>query len=179
MGNCVNNSEGNCVNISEDNCVNNSTELPKIYTATLPLARHSYNGVYKYCTFNDIYDGDTADINFYDGDKIIKTPFRFFGYDSAEMKPLKSIINRESIIKNAHNDKHYLADLLVGPLVVKFMENEKYGRMMGEVWKVKSTKLKEEDLAKSDELIDDNCVNKLMIAGGHGVVYYGGRKNIV
>lgn len=152
--------------------------LPAIFTTNISeVQRFTYNGIYKYCRFVDIYDGDTGDICFYSDDRVIRSRFRFYGYDSAEMKPLKSIITRDSIIAKAHEDKKYLEGLLQDKyLVVQFKENEKYGRMMGNVWRVNNATFPENKLADHPELIDDNCINKLMIIAGHGYEYYGGKK---
>jgi hypothetical protein len=151
---------------------------PKIFLSDLSnVPRLTYEGQYKYCIFNHIYDGDTADIFFYDNNRIIRAPFRFYGYDSAEMKPLKSAPNRQNIIAQAQQDKEYLSSLILNKqLVVQLMHNEKYGRMMGIAWIVIDTSVPEDELSKHPELIDANCVNKQMINSGHGKIYFGGKK---
>lgn len=158
-------------------CNTNKNRLPIIFTTNLSnIKRYSHAGKYRYCKFDQIYDGDTADIYFYDNSTIIRFAFRFYGYDSAEMKPLKSDPNREQIKKAAKEDKLALENLLKDKyLVVHFMENEKYGRMMGNVWIVNDTNISEDQLENHPDLIDDNCINKIMLRG-HGKVYYGGKK---
>jgi hypothetical protein len=161
------------------NCIkNNKVVVPNIFTADLSrVQRFTYNGQYKYCRFVDIYDGDTGDICFWSDNRFVRAGFRFYGYDSAEMKPLKSIITRDSIIAQAHRDKRHLESLLADQyLVVQFMKNEKYGRMMGNVWRVRDVSMPDDKLAEHPELTDDNCINKLMIKAGHGYIYTGGPK---
>ena len=162
------------------NCCKNGVSLikPDIFTADISkVARHSYAGQYKYCRLDNIYDGDTADIYFFDESRIVRRPFRFYGYDSAEMKPLKKLVNREEIKAQAVSDKQFLSSLITNQkLVVKFMENEKYGRMMGEIWRVANNNVPEENLSMHPDLIEMNNITNIMINSGHGKPYYGGSK---
>ena len=164
------------------NCIKNnkitSPALPSIFTTDISqVQRFTYNGQYKYCRFATIYDGDTGDICFNSDGGTIRARFRFYGYDSAEMKPLKSVATRDNIIAQAHRDKKHLEDLIHDRfLVVNFKENEKYGRMMGNVWRVNNVTFPEHKLAEHPELSDDNCINKLMVKDGHGYMYFGGEK---
>lgn len=163
---------GNCCTFAE------KTTQSNIFTSDISnIPRHTYSGQFKYCRLSNIYDGDTADIYFYDGLNIIRSPFRFYGFDSAEMKPRVLISNREEVKHQAIADKNYLTSLVENKkLVVRFMENEKYGRMMGEVWRITNEKIPSELLSTHPELIDSNNIAKLMIVSGHGKPYYGGKK---
>lgn len=141
------------------------------------INRQTYKDQYKYCRIDYIYDGDTADIFFLDNNKVIRHPFRFYGYDSEEIKQLKTDEDRDIKKQKALDDKNYLTKLVHNQyLVVKFTENEKYGRMMGWIWRVKDITWPEESLANHPELIDNNCINKEMILSGHGKIYNGGKK---
>lgn len=170
---------GNCIlfkNPTENKI--SETNIPPIFITDITnIPRHSYNGEYKYVVFDHIYDGDTADIYFYDNDNIIRNPFRFYGYDSAEIKPLLNTPNRELVIKQAQDDREFLRTILRNNyLVAKFMPNEKYGRMMGQIWRVLDVSLPEKELSKHPELIDNNQINLLMINSKHGKPYFGGKK---
>jgi endonuclease YncB( thermonuclease family) len=168
-------------------CINNKNTTEKNITQFTPtifdidisnINRQTYTGIYKYCRFSNVYDGDTADIYFFDEFKVVRRPFRFYGYDSAEIKPLKSASNRDEIKIQAHEDLKFLAVLLVNSkCVVKFMDNEKYGRMMGQVWKINDSSIPEHLLMSHPELIEDNNIASIMIKSGHGKPYYGGSKN--
>jgi hypothetical protein len=56
------------------------------------------------------------------------------------------------------------------------MENEKYGRMMGEIWKVGTDNVLEENLSMHPDLTETNNITNIMINSGHGKPYYGGSK---
>lgn len=163
---------GNCCQASINEPIPNifSTDISKV-------DRYTYADQYKYARFDNIYDGDTADIYFLDNQKIIRSQFRFYGYDSAEMKPLKKLENRKDIVLQAINDKEYLTSLIINrKCVVKFMKNEKYGRMMGIVWKINNDNIPEDMLSTHPELIESNNICNIMINSGHGNIYYGGSK---
>ena len=158
--------------------VDNNDQIPSIFDANISkIERQTYAGQYKYCRLDHVYDGDTADIYFYDNDKIIRHAFRFYGYDSAEMKPSKSDVHRDEIKLHAQDDKQFLTTLVQNrKLVVRFMENEKFGRMMGTVWLISNSGVPESLLAQHPELIDANNICNIMINSGHGKPYYGGKK---
>ena len=139
------------------------------------IEKQSYNNQFHYCRIDNVYDGDTADIYFRDGNKVVRNRFRFYGYDSAEMKPPKKIENREEIKNQAILDKQHLSSLVSNSkLIVEFQNNEKYGRMMGKVWRVNNINHPERDLKNHPELIEGNYITFLMIQSGHGKPYFGG-----
>ena len=113
----------------------------------------------------DIYDGDTCTIVFnYKGD-LIKYKARCFGYDSAEMKPLKSIKNRDEVIKSAKDAKEKFKDLTKWDTMlvfIKFGKFDKYGRILGTVY--------------NNDKLD---INEEMIKLGHGYPYDGGTKRSI
>jgi endonuclease YncB( thermonuclease family) len=154
------------------------TKVPLIFTINKSnINRYSFDGQYKYASFDNIYDGDTADIYFIENDKVIRSAFRFYGYDSAELKPLRADPNRNYIIRQAILDKEFLISQLNNKyFVVQFMKNEKYGRMMGKVWKVTDASIDENKLSTHPELTDGNQINLIMIKNGHGKPYFGGKK---
>ncbi len=178
---------GNCLGVGMYNCLsakthdNNQILKPSIFSLDISnISRHSYAGQYKYCRISNIYDGDTADIYFYDEVNVMRFPFRFYGYDSAEIKPLRILSNRNEIKQQAQDDKQYLTSLVENnKLVVQLMENEKYGRLMGEVWRITDDTFPENNLVCHYELTDINNISKLMIQSGHGKPYYGGKKEVL
>lgn len=130
----------------------------------------------------DIYDGDTCSIVIYLKGKPIKFRVRCAGYDSPELKPLKSIENREKIIKLAMESRNYFVTLTTNCFIVvdgTYSKNElkeilkhntklvtiicggwdKYGRLLGDFY------------------VDGIHVNKKMIEQGFAVPYDGGSKN--
>lgn len=154
-----------------------STEK-SIFTSDInSIKRSTYEGEYKYCRMDDVYDGDTADIYFMDGGKIIRRTFRFYGYDSEEMKQPKLAPNRDRLKAAAEDDKAFLSSLVLEKkLVVHFMKPDKYGRLLGTVWKVTDVSIPENQLQNHPEAIDVNNICNIMIGTGHGKPYYGGHK---
>lgn len=83
---------------TKDLLSNNFTELTKF----------TFNGIITKARVIDVYDGDTVTIVFYFHDIPIKDSFRLFGYDSPEMKPPKTLINRDLHIRAATIVRDYL-----------------------------------------------------------------------
>ena len=112
----------------------------------------------------NIYDGDTFSVIFEYRGEIIKYKCRCLGYDTAEMKPSLSNINREHEKELAHKAKDRLEFLLnKNPsklIKIECFEFDKYGRILIKVW----------------NMIDEECINDIMIREGHGKMYGGGTK---
>jgi hypothetical protein len=162
-------------NIKDKNIINELRESDN----TTPF--FSLNGLKTVGKIVDVYDGDTCTINIIIPN-IIKTKFlgfiktkttyviqkykcRMNGYDSAEMKPLKSDINRELIKKKAIEDRDYFCKLVKfsdnhnNIINIECLEFDKYGRLLINIFN------------------DDNIkINDLMIENNHGYVYSGGTK---
>lgn len=129
-----------------------------------------------------VYDGDTITIyipmkisiysnmsyDFIDpinlNDKTIcnyEIKLRLFGIDTPELKPLKTLPNREEHIKKAYKAKEFLENLILNKIVqVKFLSNDKYGRPLAYIY------------------IDSTNINELMIQKGYANKYNGGTKEI-
>ena len=138
----------------------------KLLQADKSIKYFSFEGIKCKARIVDIYDGDTCTIVFnYKGD-LIKYKARCFGYDSAEMKPLKSIENREEHIKKAHEDKEFFSKLVMynnGICDVELLNFDKYGRI----------------LVKFFGENKNISINDIMIKNNHGYAYDGGRKKNV
>ncbi len=176
MGNCFSTNKTEHIPVQQTTIKVNE---PDIFNADISkIERQTYEGVYSYCRFDNVYDGDTADIFFKEGKTIIRRPFRFYGYDSAEMKQPKNEPLRDKLKEQALSDKQYLISLVGYPnkCVVLFMENEKYGRMMGKIWRIKDDSIPETQLSTHPELIDENYITNIMIRHNHGKPYFGGTK---
>lgn len=129
--------------------------IPKLY---------SLKGKEKWARVVDVYDGDTLNIIFFVGSELQNHKFRLYGIDTPEIKPLKSVPNRADVIDSAKKSKEYLASLILNKVVyIKFREEEKYGRLMGEIY--------------YDNTHNSACVNQLMIENGYANEYFGGKKN--
>lgn len=111
------------------------------------------------------YDGDTLHCIFKHNGKYQKFKVRMFGYDSAEMRPSKSIPEkiRKIEINKAILAKEKLSDLILDKLVfLECIGFDKYGRLLANV------KL---------NIDDEITINDLMINEGYGVPYFGGTKS--
>lgn len=106
-----------------------------------------------------VYDGDTVTLVFKYKGIYIKDRFRMYGYDSPEMKPLKKIADRDLHIAAAKVAQKKLEELVLNKVVrVVFSEEEKYGRLMGKLYK------------------DNLCINDWMVTSGLGLSYHGKTK---
>lgn len=144
--------------------------------------KYDFNGYSGNFYVIDVYDGDTItilmpiethiyemknkneiliysdsnpknDINKY------KIKIRLYGIDTNELKPLKTIENREEYIKKANEAKEYLKNKICNKIVrVEFKELDKYGRNLANIY------------------LNDVNINKLMILKGYANEYFGGSK---
>jgi endonuclease YncB( thermonuclease family) len=127
-----------------------------------------------YFTFNNlvfdakpcnIYDGDTFSAIFEYKGEYIKYRCRCLGYDTPEMKPLLSKVNRSEEITLAKIAKERFTQLLnKGPnglVKIKCYGFDKYGRILVTVY----------------NNIDTESINDIMLNENYGKPYDGGRKN--
>jgi endonuclease YncB( thermonuclease family) len=109
------------------------------------------------CKVIDVYDGDTCNIVFELNKEVLHYRFRLFGINCKELKPSKNLENREEYIKLAKDAKKALEDKVLNKICyIEFVEEEKFGRLMGTIY--------------SDEKKTINY-NELMIKDGHAVCY--------
>jgi len=107
----------------------------------------------------DVYDGDTLKVLMSYRGKVDVWTVRMNGYDSPEMKPLKTHPNREVEIAKAKRAKEVLTEKTAGrTLFLCACGFDKYGRLLAEIY---------------DGRLH---INKYMIENGHGYVYQGGKK---
>jgi endonuclease YncB( thermonuclease family) len=107
----------------------------------------------------EVYDGDTVKglMNF--RNKIDLWTIRMYGYDSPEMKPLKTKDNRDKEIELAKEAKKALeSHVLNQHIFVKIIGFDKYGRLLAELF--------------SGTL----NINEWMIKNNYGYSYLGGKK---
>jgi endonuclease YncB( thermonuclease family) len=133
------------------------------------LPRFTHAGTLTKAKVVNVYDGDTVTIVFHHGGEFIKHQFRFHGFDAPEMKPSLSAPFRDLHKLAARRVKKYLEDRLLNQIVwIRFFQEEKYGRLMGNVYTV----------ANPDRCTpDDECINDTMIRLKYGAPYDGGKKS--
>lgn len=142
----------------------------------IKLIPDKFLDVHTFCRFYNFYDGDTATIVFLHDGACTSSKFRFFGYDSPEMKIPKKIVGeaRTSAKKAALDAKKFIIDFVADKtLIVHFTKKEKFGRLMGEVYYFPKGNLKP---IEEYECTEKNSISALMIANGHGYAYHGGKK---
>lgn len=145
-----------------EDLLNNNLSLCSIDSDTLPyFSFENKQVVAKIC---NVYDGDTFSAIFYYGELPIKYRCRCLGYDSPEMKPLKSVLNRDTIIEKAKQSKNKFIELVnkhPSKLVILNCDKfDKYGRILVTIFNG----------------VDETSVNQIMINDGFGNVYDGGTK---
>jgi len=172
-----NNNNNNFININEIN----KEKMEELKNSDNTIEFFSLNNLKTIGKIVDVYDGDTCTINILIPN-VIKTKFlgftntkinytiqkykcRMNGYDSAEMKPLKTDINREQIKKKAVEDRDYFCKLVNfeenhnNIVNIECLEFDKYGRLLVNIYNK-----------------DNKKINDLMIESNHGYTYSGGTK---
>ena len=140
-------------------CCYKQNNLLKLNNDDIPL--FTFDGISCLAKIVDVYDGDTFTACFNYNDKIMKYKFRTYGYDSPEMRPLKSKPNREEEKTKAIEAREafkLITNWNNSLVFIKMMKFDKYGRILVEVFK------------------GELNINNWMIENGHGYPYYGGTK---
>ena len=160
-----------CCNIYKDMVEepkNVEEELKDIYqmlnVKSEDIKYFTFEGKVFYAKHCNIYDGDTFSVIFnYKGD-LIKYKVRCIGYDSPEMKPLKTnehrILEKELALKSKLRLEELLNKHETKLIKIECFQFDKYGRLLVKVW----------------NMIDKKSVNEIMIEEGHGKAYDGGTK---
>ena len=132
----------------------------------------SLDNLSTYCKVISIYDGDTLTIGFRYLGKNFKTKIRMLGYDSPEMKPLKTLKDRDLEIEKAHSAKNFLENMVSNKILwIKFEKFDKYGRPLANLYLLKN--ICGVGILSS---IDIESINDKMIKNNHGYAYNGGTK---
>jgi endonuclease YncB( thermonuclease family) len=139
--------------------IRETRRLQKCNVDTTPV--FSLDGITCKVKVINVYDGDTIWVIMSINGKYYKNKIRMAGYDSAELKPLKSfsVEQRNIEIGTALVAKSALESKIANKIVtLKCGKFDKYGRLLGTVF---------------DKNIN---INEWMIASGHGWKYNGGNK---
>ena len=146
-------------------CVESDDMICKLKSCTKKTQKFTLDGCSKLCKVVDVYDGDTCRVVFNHNGHINKWNIRMNGYDSPEMRPSKSLPNRDEIKAKAKESKEYLKSLISNSdeqlVYLKCGGFDKYGRLLGEIY------------VNQD---DTESVNNIMIKDGYAYEYHGGTK---
>ena len=111
-----------------------------------------------------VYDGDTIWITIRLNMKIYKIKTRLYGIDTPEIKPLKSMPNRDKEISKAKESKKFLEDLVLNKIIkIKCGNWDKYGRLLITIF-------------INNNLCGEINLNNLMVEKGLAKKYFGGTK---
>lgn len=130
----------------------NVIEKQKRYT------QFSLNNYSTWVRVVDVYDGDTFKVIMSYRGYVNQWTVRMNGYDSPEMKPLKSNPNREKEKEAAKKARDALITHFKNHIFIKIVGFDKYGRLLVEAYNGKTH------------------INSWMIQNGHGYPYDGGKK---
>jgi endonuclease YncB( thermonuclease family) len=158
---------GNKINKLQFNTGGKRSLNVNIMSQTLQKTCYKLTGEFD-CKVVDVYDGDTVTIVVCVKGGMEQHKLRMLGYDSPEIRPLKSIDNRDEHIASAKRSKAFLYDLVINKHCIfesKPGDKDKYGRLLGNLYTTKNG-------------IKDRHVNQIMVDSGHGYSYYGGAKRI-
>lgn len=109
----------------------------------------------------DVYDGDTCKAVFAFNGEFVKFNIRMYGYNCHEMKQHKTDPNAEQNKQLAIAARDYLRTLVLNKIIfLQCLELDKYGRIIGKIY-------------THHTMTPDTCVNDMMLANGHGYIYYG------
>ena len=137
----------------------------KLKECTKKTQKFTLEGCFKLCKVVSVYDGDTCRVVFNHNGQINKWNIRMNGYDSPEMRPSRSLPNRDEIKAKAKISKEYLKSLICNDedqlVYLKCGKFDKYGRLLGTIYV---------------NLDDEFSVNDLMIQNGYAYEYHGGTK---
>jgi endonuclease YncB( thermonuclease family) len=128
--------------------------------------KFTLEGKTKLCKVVSVYDGDTCNVVFDHNGVINRWNVRMNGYDTPEMRPSKSLLNRDEIKKKAIASRDYLKSLVYNEeqlVYIKCGGFDKYGRLLGDIYINEN---------------DTESVNCLMVKNGHGYEYFGGKKKV-
>lgn len=106
----------------------------------------------------DVYDGDTCKVLMNYRGKIDLWTVRMNGYDSPEIKPLKSHPNREKEKEAAKKSRQALMTHFTNHIFIKILGFDKYGRLLVDAYN------------------GTIHINQWMIDNGYGYEYNGGKK---
>lgn len=131
----------------------------------------------------DCYDGDTFQAVFAMGDQLWKFNCRMAGYDTPEIKPLKTKPNRDVEIANAVKAKqallYHVCD--TAPVLEPVMDKPTMNAAIKRNTKIIKLQCMEFDkygrLLVSVPLSESQTVNDWMVQKGYGYAYDGGKKD--
>jgi endonuclease YncB( thermonuclease family) len=140
-----------------------NTITEELLNAANKVEKFSLENEYKKALVIDVYDGDTITVVFKHFDKINSWKVRLLGINSPEIRPSRSLSNREDVILSAKKSRDYLSELILNKIIyIHCGKFDSFGRILAYIY------LNKEDLLNTNFT---NSVNKKMLLGGYAVEY--------
>lgn len=140
------------------------TITEELIQAANTVSKFSLKGELKKALVIDVYDGDTITVVFKHFDSINWWKVRLLDINSPELRPSRSLSNRDEIISAAKASRDYLARLIMNKIIyIKCEEFDSFGRILAYIY------LSKEELLNS--ISGSNSINRLMLNGGYAVEY--------
>ena len=153
--------------------IDDAPQAQRLYTETFTdLPVFSFAGMIVKARVVDVHDGDTITIVFFFRGLPIKYHIRMLGYDSPEMRPTLATSDRDLHKAAAECAKRHLESMILNKVVlVGFCKEEKFGRLMGNVYLDSH-----HPFTPTGSLGESECANAAMISRGYGKRYDGKKK---
>jgi endonuclease YncB( thermonuclease family) len=140
-----------------------NTITEELITAAKMVNKFTLDGEFKKALVIDVYDGDTITVVFKHFDKINSWKIRLLGINTPELRPSKTLENRDKIIADAKKSRDFLAGLILNKIVyINCGKFDSFGRILAYVY------FSVEDLITKET---DKSINKKMLVGGYAVEY--------
>lgn len=134
-------------------------QLEQIKNATKATPEFSLDGMTCLCKVVDVYDGDSIKVVFFVNNILYRWSLRLFGINTPELRPSRSIENRDEIIQKAKESRDFLKNELEkydNMIYIKCHDFDKYGRVLAEIFPNKTL---------------DYSFNQMLLDTNHAVVY--------
>jgi endonuclease YncB( thermonuclease family) len=178
------NTNNNNTNTNNNNNTNNNTNNnnnfysfcnPNDYLYHLNIdniQEFNLNNQVKVCRVIDVYDGDTITVIFEHFGKINKWKVRLYGINTPELRPSRSLDNRDEIIDNARKARDFLKSLIMNPnqlIYLECKEFDSFGRILANIYLYYdySNIINNNIEANKNKFM----VNRIMINSSHAIEY--------
>ena len=150
-------------------------ECPNDYLCHLNIdnvSEFNFNKQVKVCRVIDVYDGDTITVIFEHFGVFNKWKVRLLGINTPELRPSRSIENRDEIIEKAKQARDFLKSLIMNPNQLIYLECfdfDSFGRILGNVYLYFDYSNPSNNTNPINQ--EKIMVNKIMINQGHSIEY--------
>lgn len=142
------------------------TITEELINAANTVSKFSLHNELKKALVIDVYDGDTITVVFKHFNNINSWKVRLLGINSPELRPSRSLSNRDDIISAAKVSRDYLSNLILNKIIyIKCGPFDSFGRILADIY------LSKEDLMNSINGNINNSISKIMLEGGYAKEY--------